>query len=182
MPSMPSLSISSYRDNSSVSPESSPKQPEKTKRKRLLGGLFDRSSIGGPKEFKHVAHMAVDENKNVTSENVDPSWEKLLTQLSGFGISREFAENNRDFIADFIKDAGLNEDGSPMADAGARTSLSIPCAWFMTYMCDIQASTPSAEHPSRLPPPPPAEASVPSRPNAPPPPPRASLRHSASMC
>lgn len=37
---------------------------------------------------QHVAHMGYDSEKGFTSENIDPTWERLLSQLTDMGISR----------------------------------------------------------------------------------------------
>jgi hypothetical protein len=55
--------------------------------KKKKGGI-DKSMIGAPSGFKHVAHMGFDSEKGFSSENVDPSWKLLLEQLSSMGISR----------------------------------------------------------------------------------------------
>lgn len=66
------------------------------KRKSLLGGgssgggggAFDKSRIGAPTGFSHVAHMGFDSSSGFTSRNIDPSWERLFEQLESQGISR----------------------------------------------------------------------------------------------
>jgi Wiskott-Aldrich syndrome protein len=59
----------------------------KTKGKKKKGGI-DKSMIGAPSGFQHVAHMGFDSEKGFSSNNVDPSWERLLGQLESQGISR----------------------------------------------------------------------------------------------
>lgn len=59
----------------------------KSKSKKKKGGI-DKSMIGAPSSFQHVAHMGFDAEKGFSSNNVDPSWERLLTQLESQGISR----------------------------------------------------------------------------------------------
>ena len=61
------------------------KSPSKSKKKK--GGI-DKSMIGAPSGFNHVAHMGFDSEKGFTSNNIDPSWERLLSQLESQGISR----------------------------------------------------------------------------------------------
>lgn len=51
-------------------------------------GVIDKSMIGSPTGFNHVAHMGFDSEKGFSSNNVDPSWERLLTQLESQGVSR----------------------------------------------------------------------------------------------
>lgn len=59
----------------------------KTKSKKKKGAI-DKSMIGAPSGFQHVAHMGFDSEKGFSSNNVDPSWERLLGQLESQGISR----------------------------------------------------------------------------------------------
>jgi hypothetical protein len=56
--------------------------------KKKKGGGVDKSMIGAPSGFSHVAHMGFDTEKGFSSTNVDPSWERLLGQLESQGISR----------------------------------------------------------------------------------------------
>lgn len=51
-------------------------------------GVIDKSMIGSPTGFNHVAHMGFDSENGFSSNNVDPSWERLLTQLESQGVSR----------------------------------------------------------------------------------------------
>ena len=51
-------------------------------------GVIDKSMIGSPTGFNHVAHMGFDSENGFSSKNVDPSWERLLTQLESQGVSR----------------------------------------------------------------------------------------------
>lgn len=65
---------------------SAPKAAAAGKKKK--GGGIDKSMIGRPTQFEHVAHMGFDSEKGFSSTNVDPSWERLLGQLESQGISR----------------------------------------------------------------------------------------------
>lgn len=64
--------------------KSSSSSPSKKKKK---GGI-DKSMIGAPTGFNHVAHMGFDSDKGFSSRNIDPSWERLFQQLESQGISR----------------------------------------------------------------------------------------------
>lgn len=61
--------------------------PSKSSSKKRKGGI-DKSMIGAPTQFSHVAHMGFDSEKGFSSTGVDPSWERLLGQLENQGISR----------------------------------------------------------------------------------------------
>lgn len=50
--------------------------------------------------------MGYDSEKGFSSVGVDPSWQKLLEQLSQKGFSRKDLENNEEFIKDFVNQAG----------------------------------------------------------------------------
>lgn len=56
--------------------------------KRKSGAPIDKSLIGAPTGFSHVAHMGFDASQGFTSRNIDPSWERLFQQLESQGISR----------------------------------------------------------------------------------------------
>ncbi|GAA5870967.1 hypothetical protein JCM1840_002741 [Sporobolomyces johnsonii] len=81
---------------------SSAKSPKSKKKK---GGI-DKSMIGAPKDFSHVAHMGFDSEKGFTSSNIDPSWERLLTQLESQGISRTQILKNETFIRNYVEGSG----------------------------------------------------------------------------
>lgn len=55
--------------------------------KKKKGGI-DKSMIGAPTGFSHVAHMGFDAQEGFSTRNIDPSWERLFQQLEGQGISR----------------------------------------------------------------------------------------------
>ena len=74
--------------------------------KKKKRGFIDKFTISRPSSFKHVAHMGYDAEKGFTAENVDPSWAKLLEQLSSLGISEAQIKDNEDFIKDFVKSQG----------------------------------------------------------------------------
>lgn len=76
-------SSSSTSASKKASTSSSSSSPKKKK-----GGPIDKSMIGAPKDFNHVAHMGFDAEKGFSSSGVDPSWERLLGQLESQGISR----------------------------------------------------------------------------------------------
>lgn len=56
--------------------------------------------------------MGYDSEKGFTSVGVDPSWQKLLEQLSSKGFSKQDLEQNEDFIKDYVKQAGGIENVS----------------------------------------------------------------------
>ncbi|KAI0087205.1 hypothetical protein BDY19DRAFT_856489, partial [Irpex rosettiformis] len=91
-------------------------KPSSSKKKSTKGGKIDKSLISGPTGFKHVAHMGYDAEKGFTSTNVDPSWQALLSSLEEFGIDKETAASNMEFIKDFVRDAQKN--GPPPLPAG----------------------------------------------------------------
>lgn len=66
---------------------SSKKASSSTSGKKKKGAI-DKSMIGRPTDFSHVAHMGFDIERGFSSTNVDPSWERLLGQLEAQGISR----------------------------------------------------------------------------------------------
>ena len=61
--------------------------------------------------------MGFDSEKGFSSVGVDPSWQKLLEQLSAKGFSRSDLENNEDFIKDFVNEAGGIDNVSPFIHA-----------------------------------------------------------------
>ncbi|GAA5939254.1 Wiskott-Aldrich syndrome protein [Sporobolomyces koalae] len=79
------------------------KSPSKSKKKK--GGI-DKSMIGAPTGFNHVAHMGFDSEKGFTSNNIDPSWERLLSQLESQGISRTQILKNETFIRNYVEGSG----------------------------------------------------------------------------
>jgi hypothetical protein len=100
--------------------EAAPLKSTPTKKKAK--GKIDKSLISGPVRpspsnilqahdqsagsFQHVAHMGYDSEKGFSSVGVDPSWQKLLEQLSAKGFSRKDLENNEEFIKNFVDEAG----------------------------------------------------------------------------
>lgn len=67
---------------------SSPKKSSSSSGSKGKKGGINKSMIGAPSGFSHVAHMGFDAEKGFSSTNVDPSWERLLGQLESQGISR----------------------------------------------------------------------------------------------
>lgn len=63
-------------------------------------------SLQSAGSFQHVAHMGYDSEKGFTSVGVDPSWQKLLEQLSAKGFSKQELDQNEDFIKDYVQQAG----------------------------------------------------------------------------
>ncbi|KAK9895346.1 hypothetical protein P389DRAFT_197405 [Cystobasidium minutum MCA 4210] len=169
LPSMPSINMS---------PTSKDKDHKEKKKKK---GFFSKALISAPTSFKHIAHMGFDSEKGFTAENVDPSWERLLTQLQGMGISKSQIEENKDFIKDFVRDAEAGGQSTtapppppaPAAPRGKRKQAPPAPQSRAATATDEEESAPSA--PSHLPPPPPPPPSLggaaASRPSAPPPPP-----------
>ncbi|KDE04549.1 hypothetical protein MVLG_05020 [Microbotryum lychnidis-dioicae p1A1 Lamole] len=91
---------SSKKSSSASAATSSPSGKKKKK------GVIDKSMIGAPTGFSHVAHMGFDTEKGFSSSNVDPSWERLLGQLEGQGISRNQIIKNEAFIRNYVEGSG----------------------------------------------------------------------------
>lgn len=166
LPSIPSINMS---------PTSKDKDHKEKKKKK---GFFSKALISAPTSFKHIAHMGFDSEKGFTAENVDPEWERLLSQLQGMGISKSQIEENKDFIKDFVRDAEAGQSSlappppPPAAPRGKRKQAPpAPKSRTADTGDEDVSSAPAA--PS-VPPPPPPPASLggaAARPNAPPPPP-----------
>lgn len=165
LPSMPSINMS---------PTSKDKEHKEKKKKK---GFFSKALISAPSSFKHIAHMGFDSEKGFTAENVDPSWEKLLTQLQGMGISKSQIEENKDFIKDFVRDAEAGQSSTvppppPAAAAPRGKRKQAPPAPQSRTNASADDLAPSAPNVPPPPPPPPSSGSAAaSRPSAPPPPP-----------
>ncbi|EPQ31071.1 uncharacterized protein PFL1_01260 [Pseudozyma flocculosa PF-1] len=76
------------------------------KKKKGSTGKIDKSMIGAPSGFKHVAHMGFTAEHGFSSENVDPSWQALLDQLGSMGVSEKDIRKNENFIKDFVGKRG----------------------------------------------------------------------------
>lgn len=50
--------------------------------------------------------MGYDSQKGFSSVGVDPSWQKLLEQLSAKGFSQKDLQNNEQFIKDYVQQQG----------------------------------------------------------------------------
>lgn len=84
--SMRSKYAKKYSTSSASTPAAS---SSKSKSKSGKGKGIDKSMIGAPTGFSHLAHMGFDtKSGGFTSENVDPTWERLLGQLEGMGVSK----------------------------------------------------------------------------------------------
>lgn len=123
------------------------------KKKGTLAGKIDKSMIGAPSGFKHVAHMGFSAEHGFSSENVDPTWQALLEQLGNLGISEKDIRQNESFIKDFV-----GKRGGPGAAAAA-----------------AKPTPPAAPKAKKVPPPAPT-----SKRKAPPPPPAPRSRHGAT--
>lgn len=116
-----------------------------SKIRRKDAGPVDKGAISNPQSFNHVAHMGFDSEKGFTTENIDPSWTKLLEQLNTLGISEDQIKGNEDFIRDFVAQAG---------GAEAMTSAAPEDSDAPAEPVPLPPSIPSASPPSRPPPPP----------------------------
>ncbi|GAA6022846.1 hypothetical protein JCM11491_007016, partial [Sporobolomyces phaffii] len=166
------------------------KSPSKSKKKK--GGI-DKSMIGAPSGFSHVAHMGFDSEKGFTSNNIDPSWERLLTQLESQGISRSQILKNETFIRNYVEGSGGPDAATaaptgpafaPRAPASNRAPAPPPPASSKRVPPPAPPSrTPGGHTVKRKPPPapasrnsvapPPPPPAPPARGNVPPPPPPA---------
>ncbi|OXH31311.1 wiskott-Aldrich syndrome protein [Cryptococcus neoformans] len=156
-------------------------------------GKIDKSMISGPSvgSFKHVAHMGFDSEKGFSSTGVDPSWQKLLEQLTQKGFSEKDIKKNEKFIKDFVDQSGGIEKATAPPPAAAPKKPSRPPAPPTSRRKPAppppasrsarpssvaQPSAPSAPPPPPPPPPPGRPPAAPSAPSAPPPPPPPPMR------
>ncbi|GAO47858.1 hypothetical protein G7K_2054-t1 [Saitoella complicata NRRL Y-17804] len=86
---------------SSSSPSSSPSKANKRKSMKV-----DKSMIGAPAEFKHMSHIGWTPDQGFQATGIDPSWQALVDAMAKQGISRDIIEENKDFVADFVAQAG----------------------------------------------------------------------------
>ncbi|KAJ1024383.1 hypothetical protein NDA18_004551 [Ustilago nuda] len=148
-----------------------------SKKKATSGGKIDKSMIGAPSGFKHVAHMGFSTEHGFSSENVDPTWQALLEQLGNLGISEKDIRQNESFIKDFVgKRGGPGAASKPPPPPAAPKAKKVP--------------PPAPTSKRKAPPPPPAPrsrhaatastASLSSVAPPPPPPPRSGAGSSAA--
>ncbi|GAC95855.1 hypothetical protein PHSY_003432 [Pseudozyma hubeiensis SY62] len=157
------------------------------KKKATSGGKIDKSMIGAPSGFKHVAHMGFSAEHGFSSENVDPTWQALLEQLGSLGISEKDIRQNESFIKDFVgKRGGPGAMSKPAPPAAPKAKKVPPPAPTSKRKAPppppaprsrhaAAASTASASSAAPPPPPPPPRSGV-STSAAPPPPPPPPMR------
>ncbi|BGP27210.1 actin regulatory protein [Rhodotorula toruloides] len=143
--------------SSTPSSSSKPTTSSPAAKKKKKGGI-DKSMIGAPTGFSHVAHMGFDSDKGFSSRNIDPSWERLFQQLESQGISRSQIEKNEHFIRNFVEGSGGPTASIPSSRPTAAPSVPPP----------PPPPVPSNGPPSRAPPPPAPAASKRVPPPAPP--------------
>ena len=153
------------------------------KKKSSSGGKIDKSMIGAPSGFKHVAHMGFSAEHGFSSENVDPTWQALLEQLGSLGISEKDIRQNESFIKDFVgKRGGPGAAAKPTPPAAPKAKKVPPPAPTSKRKAPppppaprsrhaATASTASASSAAPPPPPPPRSGGGSAAPPPPPPPP-----------
>ncbi|KAL0249713.1 hypothetical protein I308_103014 [Cryptococcus tetragattii IND107] len=179
--------------------EKKEKKEEKSTPTKKRKWKIDKSMISGPSvgSFKHVAHMGFDSETGFSSTGVDPSWQKLLEQLTQKGFSEKDIKKNEKFIKEFVDQSGGIEKATASPPAAAPKKPSRPPApptsrrkpappppasRSARSSSIVQPPTPSTPStppappaPSAPPPPPPPPpgrpAAAPSAPSVPPPPP-----------
>ncbi|SCZ97331.1 BZ3500_MvSof-1268-A1-R1_Chr4-2g07142 [Microbotryum saponariae] len=180
---------SSKKSSSASAATSSPSGKKKKK------GVIDKSMIGAPTGFSHVAHMGFDTEKGFSSSNVDPSWERLLGQLEGQGISRNQIIKNEAFIRNYVEGSGgpnAVASPAPPPPSGPPSRKVPPQAPASRAVQNIKRKPPAPPAPRRVPasdsfvdaapplppsrapvarPPPPPSSAPPSRSSVVPPPP-----------
>ncbi|SGY74574.1 BQ5605_C005g03370 [Microbotryum silenes-dioicae] len=180
---------SSKKSSSASAATSSPSGKKKKK------GVIDKSMIGAPTGFSHVAHMGFDTEKGFSSSNVDPSWERLLGQLEGQGISRNQIIKNEAFIRNYVEGSGGPSAvalPAPPPPSGPLSRKVPPPAPASRVVQNIKRKPPAPPAPRRVPasdssvdaaptlppsrapvarPPPPPSSAPPSRSSVVPPPP-----------
>ncbi|BGP19598.1 hypothetical protein JCM10213_002861 [Rhodosporidiobolus nylandii] len=146
------------------------------KKKKGKGGI-DKSMIGAPTNFNHVAHMGFSSEEGFSSRNIDPSWERLLTQLEGQGISRTQILKNEAFIRNFVEGSGGPSAALPASSSvpppppppGRAPPPAAPTSAGKRVPPPAPPSrTPGGHSVKRKPPPPPSRVAAPSAPPAPP--------------
>ncbi|KAE8542715.1 hypothetical protein D1P53_001497 [Cryptococcus gattii VGV] len=132
--------------------------------------LFYFKSVGS---FKHVAHMGFDSETGFSSTGVDPSWQKLLEQLTQKGFSEKDIKKNEKFIKDFVDQSGGIEKATASPPAAAPKKPSRPPAppTSRRKPAPPPPASRSARSSSIVQPPTPSTPFAPSAPSAPPPPP-----------
>ncbi|KAJ9473854.1 Proline-rich protein LAS17 [Pseudozyma hubeiensis] len=157
------------------------------KKKATSGGKIDKSMIGAPSGFKHVAHMGFSAEHGFSSENVDPTWQALLEQLGSLGISEKDIRQNESFIKDFVgKRGGPGATSKPAPPAAPKAKKVPPPAPTSKRKAPPPPPAPRSRHAAAAstasassaapPPPPPPPRSGASTSAAPPPPPPPPMR------
>ncbi|KAE8215411.1 hypothetical protein CF327_g1286 [Tilletia walkeri] len=157
------------------------KAPSTRKSKSSGSGKIDKSMISGPSGFKHVAHMGYSTESGFASTGeVDPSWQQLLSQLAGLGVSEKDIKKNEGFIRDFVKGRGNSGPSAssktgpkpnappPPPPPGSRGGVASPSG---TKKAPPPAPPSRAIARKQPPPPPPSRAAGSAIPPPPPPPP-----------
>ncbi|GAA5826668.1 hypothetical protein JCM11251_002846 [Rhodosporidiobolus azoricus] len=196
-------SSSTSTSTSSPNPSKKSSSGKKGKKGGAGGGGIDKSMIGAPTNFNHVAHMGFSAEEGFSSRNIDPSWERLLQQLEGQGISRTQILKNEAFIRNFVEGSGGPSASLPPSAAspapplppssntrapppapppsrGARVPPPAPPSRTPGGHTVKRKAAPPPPPPSRgaaasAPPPPPQAAAVPPPPPPPPPPARGAV-------
>ncbi len=146
------------------------------KKKGASGGKIDKSMIGAPSGFKHVAHMGFTAEHGFSSENVDPTWQALLEQLGSLGISEKDIRQNESFIKDFVgKRGGPGAAAKPAAPAAPKAKKVPPPAPTSKRKAPPPPPAPRSRHAATA-----STASASSIPPPPPPPPRSGGASSAA--
>ncbi|KIR34899.1 wiskott-Aldrich syndrome protein [Cryptococcus deuterogattii MMRL2647] len=155
--------------------EKKEKKEEKSTPTKKRKWKIDKSMISGPSvgSFKHVAHMGFDSETGFSSTGVDPSWQKLLEQLTQKGFSEKDIKKNEKFIKDFVDQSGGIEKATASPPAAAPKKPSRPPAppTSRRKPAPPPPASRSARSSSIVQPPTPTTPSTPSAPSAPPPPP-----------
>ncbi|KAN0065868.1 hypothetical protein ACQY0O_000999 [Thecaphora frezii] len=158
------------------------------KKKKGANGKIDKSMIGAPSGFKHVAHMGFTAEHGFSSENVDPSWQALLDQLGSMGVSEKDIRKNESFIKDFVgKRGGPGAAAKPAPASQPKPKKVPPPAPTSKRKAPPPPPAPrsrtantSSSAPPAPPPPPPARVGAAAAPPPPPPPPPARGANAAS--
>ncbi|KIS68108.1 uncharacterized protein UMAG_03687 [Mycosarcoma maydis] len=155
------------------------------KKKASSGGKIDKSMIGAPSGFKHVAHMGFSAEHGFSAENVDPTWQALLEQLGNLGISEKDIRQNESFIKDFVgKRGGPGASARPTpaaapkakkvpppAPTSKRKAPPPPPAPRSRHAATASTASASSSAPAPAPPPPPPRSGTAAATPPPPPPP-----------